>query len=84
MADLPLWEMLSSEGAEGLIVAPEVLVEAVEPIFAFIVSRDECHRTEGIEVAYLVDIDGTDQPTTPVRSGTDDIGRLKSRDIERF
>ena len=81
---LPTGDMLCDKIAKHSIVSPEVFVELVYPVFTIVVGGDECQRTEGIDVAHLVDVDGAIDTATHGGIAADDVGNLKTCSIERL
>ena len=66
-ADSPLRQIFLDEIAQNLIIAPYILVQFVNPVFALVIGRFQGYGAEGIQVADLVDVDGTVESSTPIR-----------------
>ena len=77
-----LWQMLVEECEQSLIVAPKILVKFVNPLGSLVIGRFECYRSEGVDVADFIDIDGAVDATTCFRVSTDDVGDLEAGGVE--
>ena len=76
--------MFCDEIAERSVVVVDIDVEGVNPVLALVVSRLDSLRGKGIDVAHLIDVDGTIQTTTGCGIPTDDVSHHQSCDVERF
>ncbi len=65
-----------------IVVTLDVEAELREPILALIIGSLESLDTKGIDIASLIDIDGTVYCSAELRIGSYDIGDLEAGDIE--
>jgi hypothetical protein len=80
--NLPVREVLCGEITECSVIIPDIAIQLVQPVLTVIVGRHQGYGSEGVHVAHLVDIDSTIETSAPRWLCTDDIGYLKSGDIE--
>ena len=79
-----MWQFGIEEFLYCLIVIVEILVQVVEPFLTLVVGSLESDDTEWIDIANLVDIDGTVDAAAQCCIRTDDVGNLESGDLARL
>lgn len=68
-----------------LVVAVDVLAKLVEPCFTFGgVGCLQGYDSEGVDIAYFVDVDGFIDPLADAVVGNYDVGNLQTSDVEGF
>ena len=58
------------------------MVQLVEPLLSLVVGSLECNDTERIDIANLIDVDGTVDTAAQGGVRADDVGYLKTGDVE--
>ena len=82
--DLELRQPFGKERTKRIVVTFYIYAQLVEPVLALVIGRHQRLRSEGVEVAHLVDVDGTVDATSQRRVVTDDVGRLQACNVERL
>ena len=82
--DGQMGQPLTEELPQGEVVVVEVDVEVVEPRLAVVVCGLQGDDAEGVDVAHLVDVDGTVNASACLAVVADDVGNLQTGGIERF